>query len=146
MTLRLSLLVTFALLAARPANSADPWSGAWHNELRSQIKITVGAKGVVTGKYCTVVGQVPTAAWFDVSGSTNENVITFFVNWGAGAKSITTWLGHYTNDKSGPHILTLWHLGRQSKEDRAWDGTLAGADNFEPGPPTNGPCSTPPPS
>ncbi|MCK9397192.1 MAG: avidin/streptavidin family protein [Methylobacter sp.] len=102
------------------AMQASGTTATWKNELGSTAKITVDAKGNVTGKYTDGSGSGATGP---LVGFCNTNAITFTVAW-TGFKTITSWTGTWNNK----NITTLWYLvdGASSK----WNNTNAGTDTF----------------
>ncbi|NEQ96421.1 MAG: hypothetical protein F6K30_06810 [Cyanothece sp. SIO2G6] len=124
------ILILFGLIGGTfsmpyPANAID-WTGKWCNELGSSMSITSSAADKVIGTYVNRAPGYcaqPTES-FPLIGSTNDEFITFAVNWGR-CQSLTSWVGNY-NDVT-EEIIAPWKLIYNS-----YSGveTMEGSDTF----------------
>jgi hypothetical protein len=86
------------------------FSGKWHNQHCSEMELTIGPNGSLTGIYSTGVGAPTPAEHFPLVGFVADDQISFTVNFGSYG-SLTAWVGQLTADAAGNEFLeTFWHL------------------------------------
>ncbi len=112
------------------------FSGTWHNQHGSEMRLTVAADGKLTGTFHTGVGSPSPSEEFPLVGFVCGDLIGFAVSFGK-YQSVTTWTGQHTIEDGVEVIETMWHLAINI-EDRAekewlWSGVRCGADLFHRG-------------
>lgn len=100
-------------------------SGDYVNQSGSKMTISTDKDGKVTGTYTTALGCGVGVAR-PLRGWVNGKAITFSVHFGD-CNSVTSWVGHVTDDGS---LDTLWTLARGGES--AWNTKLTGASKFIP--------------
>lgn len=109
--------------------------GEWENDLGSSMKIETQdmASGAIAGKYKTKVGRPADETEFELVGTVNGDMLSFFVNWGDHG-SITAWVGQHVVYNGKDEIKTMWHLARNveddDEEESVWGSVLTGANTF----------------
>lgn len=113
------------------------FSGTWHNQHGSQLNLTIGDGGRVTGAFHTAVGTPSPAEGFPLAGFVLGDLITFSVSFGR-YQSVTAWTGQHTVEDGVEKIDSMWHLAvnieDREEKDWLWAGIRAGADVFLRGP------------
>jgi hypothetical protein len=139
-TFRIGLISLGVLVASANTFAGDEqrFSGTWHNQFGSEMRIAVDPQGKISGKYHTSVGREEVTqpeAWFDVTGYVNGDEVSFVVSWGPASGAITAWSGHFVSrGGSSPEIRTLTHTTVKVTEKENWKRIVAGNDTFVPGP------------
>lgn len=124
-------------------------AGKWYNELKSEVNITVGADGVLSGTYKTAVAdgapppETKLTGFADAAAAAGKPVsFGFVVAWGHPANEVgstTVWTGTLRQIDNGNGseevLLTRWLLNVETDED--WNSTLIGEDEFRRTPPTD---------
>jgi hypothetical protein len=123
---------TIKSVAGAPAPPVN-FNGIWHNELKSEMHLTVDAQGNVTGKYKTGKGAHGSHEEFDLVGFASGDLLSFTVNFGK-YDSLTSWAGQHTKDHGIEVIKTLWLLARNVEDSlertNLWGAVLTGYNNF----------------
>jgi hypothetical protein len=125
--------LTIKSLVGAPVPSVN-FNGKWHNELHSEMTLTVDAQGNVSGKYRTGVGTPGSTEEFELVGFASGDLLSFTVNFGSYG-SLTSWAGQHTTEGGTEVIKTLWLLARNVKDPdepaNLWGAALTGYDNFQ---------------
>ncbi len=111
--------------------------GIWHNQHKSQIELSCGLEGQLTGVFKTQSPQ-GNLEEFELTGYCNKDVVTFCVNF-ANHGSVTAWVGQLVTEHKVPVLKTLWHMSMEMgkyecDDNRSWKSILSGADTFYRGP------------
>jgi hypothetical protein len=121
------------------------FSGKWHNQHASEMELTIGADGKVTGTYHTGVGSPRPAEVFALTGFVSEDLIVFTANFGK-YESLTAWAGQHTTEEGVEKIYTMWHMAVNIEEAAEpkwlWYGMRSGSDVFLRGPHPTGESAT----
>jgi hypothetical protein len=119
--------------------------GKWFNELGSEMNITMGADGKVTGTYQTAVaddGPLPPPRPLlgiadAAAGIGTPQSVAFVVNWRHAESetgSVTAWSGQLralsVSGKTEEVIVTTWLLTTETAVSEDWTSTLVGKDFF----------------
>ena len=131
------------LCAASLHNPTTQLEGVWYNELNSHMNLEVADDGSITGTYYTKVGdakiEYPLSGRYDTGDK--GRTLGWTVAWN-GVGSTTTWSGQYLVDSctNKAEILTTWLLTVQTSEEKEWESTNVGQDNFSRDPPQQEAC------
>jgi hypothetical protein len=110
------------------------FNGIWRNELDSEMEISVGEHGRVTGIYRSAEADENCRGEHELVGFANENMITFSVDFEHN-HILTSWTGHFVNDGGVDEIKTLWHLVKSVQEHdlplEAWGSVYTGSNVFK---------------
>ncbi len=113
------------------------FSGEWHNQHGSEMRLKVLPDGKVSGTFHTGVGSPRPSEEFPLVGFVCGDLITFCVNFGK-YESAAAWTGQHTLEDGVETIESMWHLAinieDRAEKDWLWSGIRAGADTFHRGP------------
>lgn len=119
------------------------FSGIWHNQHNSEMKLTVANNGMVTGKYQTGVGSPKPSEEFDLIGFVSGDQIAYVVNFGKYG-SLTAWVGQHTLVAGAEKVRTLWQLTENipdaDEPAKLWSSVCSGCDTFSRGPSKGAEC------
>ena len=109
------------------------FSGTWHNQHGSEIRIWVDPTGMISGKFNSGVGA-DTNDEFRLTGFARGNLIAFCVEFGK-YDCITSWTGQLDQSEHKNHIEMMWYMTANSRaqENANWRSTFAGSDTFTAG-------------
>jgi hypothetical protein len=115
---------------------APDFNGKWHNQNGSEMELSVGADGRVSGWFRSAVGAVRPDRAYPLVGWCSGDLIAFCVSFESAG--VASWAGQHTQSGALEKIETLWHLAQDipapSERDWLWSGVRAGADHFVRGP------------
>ncbi len=118
----------------RDTSKVIDFNGVWRNELGSEMTITVGKDGKVTGTYHPGKEEAHCQGYHELVGFVNQNLISFTVDFQHN-HMITSWTGHYVDDNHRGQINTLWHLVKSVQEHdlplEAWGSLYTGGNTFK---------------
>jgi hypothetical protein len=121
-------------MAQKMPNCAN-LQGSWKNQLGSNLNIqqvepkTGALKGYYIN-YSSPSTKFPMVGWNNTKPK-GIPVLTFAVQWGETAGSLTAWTGYCENGSNGPTLTTLWHLTRSISAYK-WDHIITNSDVFTP--------------
>ena len=112
--------------------------GTWHNELGSQMQLSVAADGTtLSGTYRTPVGlasgRCPLVGYCDPRPDAASTALGFTVIWNnvsGDTNAVTTWCGQYQIIDGCETITAFWLMTQETDPTMNWKSTLVGEDCF----------------
>lgn len=113
------------------ATATTAVEGAWYNELGSQLDLSIGPDGRLTGTFHSLVGgderPQPVTGVVDLLPPDGTAVLGFTVSWPSN-HTVSVWAGQC--DLEHQVIETTWLLTNELRGADAWHSTLVGHNRF----------------
>lgn len=117
----------------------NEFSGIWHNQYGSELKLEADAEGRVIGKFRTAVGRAETKhiwkdRWFDVIGFANGELISLAINYGSEARGMSVISGKMLCNGSDRKIETQSFVRFSLVKEEGWRELNVCSVDYFPGP------------
>lgn len=114
------------------------FSGTWHNQYGSELRLEVSTDGRIAGKFRTNVGRAEARdqwqeTWFDVTGFVNNDLISFVINYHS-IGTLSAVSGRLKQGDKGPRIEALGYTSFNFEPQDHWRSTAVTTNIYEPGP------------
>jgi hypothetical protein len=107
-------------------------SGRWRNQLGSEMDLSIGPDGRISGRFRSAVGTVAATTTYALAGFARGDLLAFCV--GFDGHGVAAWVGQHTERQGKERLVLLWQLAHDIPDDREaswlWSGVRAGSDTF----------------